>query len=246
MKGILLSVALLATLGTSAQTVTIKKVELAGEKVIVHYDLDDSSPGREYLLNLYASKDNYATPLTKVKGDVGAEVKPGADRKIEWAVKEEFGPYKGRITLEIKGSVFVAFVKFRDFGTDRSYKRGKSYNLNLKSGSANPIHVELYKGGQRVSGEMNNPNNGAYSLSVPSNAKPGKDYRIKISDSKNSEAVVYSPYFKVKPKVPLLVKALIPVALLGGGAAFLLGGSNKDTGGGSTSSELPVPAFPSN
>jgi Ser-Thr-rich glycosyl-phosphatidyl-inositol-anchored membrane family len=243
MKGFLLFATLVVALSTSAQTVTIKKIELAGEKVIVHYDLEDNSPGREYQLSLYASKDNYSTPLTKVKGDVGAEVKPGTDRKIEWAVREEYGPYKGKIALEIKGSVFVAFVKFQDFGTDRSYKRGKSYNLNLKSGSANPIHVELYKGSQRVGGEMNHPNNGAYSLSVPSNAKPGKDYRIKISDSKNSEAVVYSPYFKVKPKLPLLVKVL-PVLAIGGAVAALAGGSKGGGGEETGGSQIPVPDLP--
>lgn len=59
------------------QTVVIKKIELAGEKMIVHYDLEDNNPNNEYQLNLFASKDNYATALTKVKGDIGGEIKPG-------------------------------------------------------------------------------------------------------------------------------------------------------------------------
>lgn len=33
-----------------SQTVTIKQVKLAGEKVIVVYDLDDSDPNNAYLL----------------------------------------------------------------------------------------------------------------------------------------------------------------------------------------------------
>jgi Ser-Thr-rich glycosyl-phosphatidyl-inositol-anchored membrane family len=243
MKGLLSTAIVLATLGTSAQTVAIKKVELAGEKIIVHYDLEDNSPGREYQLNLYASKDNYATPLTKVKGDVGSEVKPGVGRKIEWAIREELGPYKGRIALEIKGSVFVAFVKLQDFGTDRSYKRGKSYDLALKAGSTNPIHVELYKAGQRVSGEMNHPNNGTYSLNIPSNAKPGKDYRLKITDSKNSEGIIYSPYFKVKPKLPLLVK-ILPVLAIGGVVAVLGGGGSKTKE--QAAADIPLPPSPGN
>lgn len=221
-----------------AQTVTIKKVELAGQKIIVHYDLEDSSPGHEYKLDLFASKDNYGTPLTKVKGDVGAEVKPGVGNKIEWAISEEYGPYKGKIALEIRGKVYIPIVKIQNFESKTSYKRGKSYNLNLKAGNTNAIHVELYKGSQRISGEMNHPNNGAYTLSVPHKAKPGKDYRIKVTDSKNSEEIVYSPFFKVKPKYPLWVK-ILPVVAVGGVLAVLSGGPTGD-------SDIPLPAKPTN
>jgi len=114
------------SLCTIGQNVTIKKVELAGEKIIVHYDLDDSNSGNEYMLNLYASKDNYTTPLTKVKGDIGGEVKPGLDKKVEWSLIEEYGAYKGRISLELRGKVYIAFAKLKNFDTEKSYKRGSN------------------------------------------------------------------------------------------------------------------------
>lgn len=234
MKGLLLGVALLMNLTVLGQKVLIKKIELAGEKIIVHYDLEDSNPGNEYKLDLYASKDNYATALTKVSGDIGAEVKPGANKKVEWTVREEIGGYKGRIALELRGKVYVPFVKLQNFSTNTSYKRGKSYNIAMKAGNTNPIHVELFKGSQRIIGENNHPNNGSYTLSVPSSAKPGKDYRIKITDSKNGDEVIYSPFFKVKPKLPLLVKVL-PILAVGGVAASLGGGGSK----GDSAIELP-------
>jgi len=228
-----------------AQTVNIKKVELAGDKVLVYFDLDDSNANHEFVVNLYASRDNFTVPLTKVKGDVGQEIKPGTNKKIEWKIIEEYGAYKGKLALEIRGKVYVPFVKLQNFDTEQSYKRGKSYNLSLKAGNTNPIHVELYKGSQRISGEMNHPNSGSYMLTIPSNAKPGSDYRLKISDSKSNEDVVYSPLFKVKPKIPTVVKLLVPIALIGVGVAALGGGGKKDTGGGtSTSSDLPFPGFP--
>lgn len=221
-----------------AQTVIIKKVELAGEKVIIHYDLDDSNPNNEYKLDLYASKDNFIAPLTKVKGNVGPEVKPGTGHKIEWSIIEEYGAYKGKISLEIRGKVYIPFVKLQNFNTGKSYKRGSNHNLGWKPGNNNPINIELFKGGQRISGEMNQPNNGSHTLYIPSRSKPGKDYRLKITDSKNSEDVLYTGNFTVKPKLPLLLKVL-PVLAIGGIVASMGGGGGPEPTPGDP--EIPAP-----
>jgi hypothetical protein len=212
---------------SSAQIVTIQKVELAGEKILVFYDLDDSNPNNEYKLELYSSVDNYVAPLTKVKGDVGPEVKPGAGRKIEWSTREELGGYKGKLALEIRGKVYIPFVKLQNFDPQKSYKRGKSYSINWKPGNTNPINLELFKGGQRIDGAMSIPNNGGHTIYIPSHARKGSDYRLKVSDTKNSDDVLYSSEFQVKPKVPLAVK-ILPMVAIGGAAALLGGGDSKE------------------
>lgn len=229
----------------AAQNVTITKVELAGEKIVVYYDLEDSNSSNEYRLNLYASKDNFSAPLTKVSGDIGAEIKPGNGKKVEWKLIEEFGAYKGRISLELRGKVYIAFAKLRNFDAEKSFKRGKQYDILWKAGSTNPISVELFKGNQRIQGEMSHPNNGSYTLSIPANATPGKDYRLKIADSKNSDDVIYTPFFKVSRKVPLLVKVIPLLAIAGGVAAVASGGSKGDGGGGTQKpAEIPLPDLP--
>jgi hypothetical protein len=245
MRGFLLALGCFSFLATVAQTITIKKVELAGEKIIVHYDLEDGNPNNEYKLDLFSSADNFVTPLTKVTGDVGDEIKPGTGRKIEWNVREELGGYKGRLSLEIRGKVYIPFVKLQNFDTERSYKRGKSYGLAWKPGSTNPINIELYKGGQRIDGAMNIPNNGGHTLYIPSHAKKGSDYRLKITDTKNTEDVLYTKEFQVNPKVPLALKVL-PVLAVGGAVVFLSGGGgNPDDPGGSGSTAIPgVPDLP--
>lgn len=226
-----------------AQKVAIKEIELVGEKVIVHYDLNDNNPNNQYQISLYASKDKYSAPLTKVTGDVGGEVNPGADRKIEWNLLQEYGSFKGKLSLEIRGRVFVPFVKLRDFNTEKKYKRGKTYDLAWRPGNTNPIHIELYKGSQRVAGELNHPNNGKSTLSIDSKVKPGKDYRLKITDSKKLDEVVYSDYFGVTPKIPLLLK-IIPVLGIAGGLGIMAGSLG---GGGETEKKDPIsdPPFPS-
>jgi hypothetical protein len=236
---------LLLCASVCAQKVAVKKVELAGEKIIVHYDLEDSNPGNEYQIYLYSSQNNFSTALTHVKGDVGNEVKSGSNRRIEWSIREELGPYKGKLALEVRGKVYAPFVKIQSFDVNKKYKRGKRYPLNWKIGSANPIHIELYKGSERVVGELNHPNNGTFSLSVPPSSRPGKDYRIKITDSRNSDEVVYTGYFQVTPKVPLLLK-VVPLVAVGGVVAVLMSGGKKSPGGGgSENGEIELPVFPS-
>jgi len=250
MKGFLLAVALLAVGSLAAQTITIKKVEVSGDKIIVYYDLEESNPDREFLLNMFASRDNFTAPLQKVKGDIGPEVKPGLNKKVEWSIREEYGGYKGKLSLEIRGKIYVPFVKLQNFDAAKSYKRGKQYDIMWRPGNTDPIHIELYKGNQRVAGDLNQPNNGSYTLSIPSGAKTGSDYRLKITDSKSAEDVIYTSYFKVKPKVPLLLKVL-PVLVIGGAAAVLggggggaKGGSSSGTGTGTSGGDIVTPPIP--
>jgi hypothetical protein len=228
---------------TLAQSVSINKVEMAGEKVIVHYALQDSNPANEYQLGLYSSNDNFRAALTKVSGNVGNEVKPGSENKIEWKIMDEYGPFKGKISLEIRGKVFVPFVKIQSFDVEKKYKRGKPMDIVWKAGATNPLNIELIKGSERIMGENNLQNNGNHTLYIPASAKPGKDYRLKITDTKTSD-VVYTSTFAVKPKLPLALKILPLLAV--GGAVFALTGSSGSKGGVDTQTSITLPPFPGN
>jgi hypothetical protein len=243
MRVILLVIAALVTSAAFAQSVVIKKVELAGELVIVHYELDDSNPNNEYLINLYTSKDNYFAPVTKVTGDVGVDIKPGTDKKISWKIRDEYGAYKGKLALEIRGKVYVPFVRLQGFDASKTLKRGKTYNLKWKVAGSNPINIELYKGGQRISGEINQPNNGEHALFIPKHAGKGGDYRLRFSDARNPEEVVYSEYFKVGPKIPLWMIA-VPVVVVGGVVAILAAGGGKDPETNTEENKLPAAPDP--
>ncbi|HMP98179.1 MAG TPA: hypothetical protein PKC24_00270 [Cyclobacteriaceae bacterium] len=232
----------------NAQTVQIKRVELAGDKIIVHYDLDDANPNVEYLINLHSSHDNYNAPLQKVSGDVGAEIKPGFGKRITWNVTEEIGAYKGRLSLEIRGRVFVPFAKL-NFDTNGKYKKGKTMQLSWRSGNpSGRLHIELFNGNQRITGENNIPNNGSASLFIPASAKPSKDYRLRFTNAGSPDEVIYTPTFKVSPKTPMPLKALGILAVIGAGvfAASAAGGDGGGNGGGgTTTNDLPTPpAFP--
>ena len=224
-----------------AQQVSISKVELIGNKVVITYELEDSNPHHEYLVKLYGSKDNFANPLTKVSGDVGAGVKAGRTKTIEWKITEEYGGYKGKLSLEIRGRVFIPVVKLEGSGMKTAYKRGKSYQIVWHSGDPHgQVNVELYKRNERISGERNLANNGHFAWHVPPKTKTGEDYHLRFSSTKNHDEVVNSKPFKIAPKIPLVVK-ILPLAVISGALLFIGGGGGSSEGGG-----IPNPPLPSN
>lgn len=241
---LLLVLVLLFVSSGSAQTVVIKRVDLVGEKITVTYDLEDSNPTNNYLLNLYTSRDNFAVAVKNVSGDVGLEVKPGAGKKITWNVVQEYGAFKGKLSLEVRGRVYMPFVRFEGITNRKSYKRGKSYEFKWKPGNSNPLSIELFRGGQRISGDINQPNNGSYNLFIPSHAVKGKDYRLKIFDMRSPDEVIYSENFAVTPKVPLLLK-IAPVAVVGG-VIVLLTRKSPSAGPGDDGVDIEDPSFPTN
>ncbi|MBX2963043.1 MAG: GPI anchored serine-threonine rich family protein [Cyclobacteriaceae bacterium] len=208
---IYLSFTLLNLSVANAQQCFIKRVELADQKVIVHYDLIDSIPGRSFTMNVYGSHDNYLNPLTKITGDLGMEVKPGLNKKITWDAKTELGDdFDGSVALEIRGRLFIPFIRLSGFEDYKSFKRGKPYTITWSGGtSQNILNFDLYRKEKRINTFANVANVGNYKFTVPKDAKPGKDYRFRISDSKNKNEVVYTGTFKVKRKTPNFLKVLL-------------------------------------
>lgn len=219
-----------------AQQFVIKRVELANQQVIVHYDLLDTVSGRTYSMNVYASNDNFINPLQKISGDVGLEVKPGNNKTFAWDAKAELGEnFSGSVSLEIRGKLYIPFVRFSGFDEYKTIKRLKPYEITWSGGSPqNILNFDLYKGDKKVTTFPNVANVGHYKMTLPKDVKPGKNYRLRISDTKNKEDVVYTGLFTVKRKTPLLLKVLPVLAV--GYLATLLGGGGPN--------EIPDPIGP--
>lgn len=242
-RALLTSVACFVLFNIRAQTVEIDWIELSGDKVVVHYNLDDTNTSRQYLVNLFTSKDNFTAPLTRVTGDVGTEVKPGKDRKITWDVTKELGAFKGDLSFEVRGRIFVPFVRLTDFSEGKEFKRGKNYPITWTSGNkSGQVNIELFnEKNERVWGESNLPNSERFDWFVPNVAK-GEGYRLKFTNAKDRNDIQYSNPFSIKPKVPLVVK-IGGLAIVGAAVVFLTGGK-KSEGGSPTPSEEALPVWP--
>lgn len=217
---------LLMALTGQAQQFTIRRLELHDQQLIVHYDMIDTVVNRSYTLSVYSSYDNFLNPLQKIVGDIGMEVKPGMGRSFVWDAKSELGAnFTGSVRLEIRGKLYIPFVHFGGFEEYKVLKRGKRYQLTWSGGTEqNVLNFDLYNGYQKVTTFANIANVGHHKLTLPIDTKPGKNYRLRISDTKNKDEVVYTGTFAVKRKVPLLAK-ILPILALGYGVTQLGGGN---------------------
>jgi hypothetical protein len=206
-----------------AQNINIDFIEFVGRNIVVHYTLDDgANSNRQFLVQLYSSQDNFSTPLTRVSGDFGTEVTAGFDKKIVWDITKELGAYEGTISLELRGRVYVPFVKL-SIKENQVFTRGKNYPLNWTSGNLSGlVNIELYNSaGERIWGENNIPNVGKFDWYLPASVKKGSNYRLKFTNVKDRNDAVFSQPIAIKPKIPFLVKLGAGI-LLTGATAYVI------------------------
>ncbi len=241
MYRILYSLALFLLCGTvAAQKIENVKATINGDDIIITYDLSGSE-GQEFKINLYASNSNFSKPIVKASGDIGSRITPGKDKRVVWNAKNEIPDYKGDLVIEVRGEAGVVSSSVRPLSflspSGGGVKRGKMMNISWSGGTPSEnIELNLLKDGAVTQKISEQGNNGVYSWQVPQGAKKGT-YQLRLTGGASGE--VTSSYFKIKPKVSLLVKVL-PVVAVGAAAAVLLGGG----GGSSKTTDLPTPPEP--
>ena len=205
-----------------------------GEKIIITYDISSSHPGDRYDIALYASSNNFSSPLQQVRGDVGRGQPEGKGKRIEWDAKSELGSYKGELSFEVRAEVIAALELKHEI---ISAKRGKSVQLDWRGGSKNQdVKIELLKEGaaQGVVGTVEN--NGTYNWTIASSEKTGSGFQLRFV---NGKEIVTTQPFSIKHKIPMLVKVLPLVAV--GVIVALSGGSKGTTDTTTKDSNLEAP-----
>lgn len=212
----------LITVASHAQDFRITRFEIAGDKLLLFYDLVDTVKSRVYTVTVYSSIDKFLHPVKDVSGDVGLEVVPGLNKKVVWEAKKELGAaFEGGVAMELRGRVYIPFVRFSNFEDFKVRKRATPFTITWAGGTRqNILTFDLYKGDTKVWTQANVGNTGHYELTIPKSVKPGSGYRFRVSDSKNADDVVYTGEFRIKRKIPLLVQAVPAVVV--GGALYLI------------------------
>ena len=198
-----------------SQEVRIKEVRLKGEKVEIMYDLVDDRTDRSYSIQLYNSADNFIQPMRMVEGDAGIDIPVGQNKLLIWRAKEELGSFDGSMSLELKGNIYIPFIDLDGLEEGMVFKRTKPFDLIWSGGRGdNVLNFELYQGDNVIASFEERPNVGNTTMEIPSNIRPGDNYRFRISDSRNKDEIVFSNSFSVRRKIPLGLKI---------GAAFFVG-----------------------
>jgi len=208
---------------TYGQEVEITQIKRLPDNIEVYYNIIDEKPEHSYSMQLYSSLDNFVQPLEHVDGDVGIDIKVGENKKIIWNAREELGPdFDGRLTLELKGNLYVAFISVEGLEEGITLKRGVPHDFKWSGGRGdNVLNFELYQGENLVSVFEERPNIGNTSLTIPTSVKPGKDYHFLISDTQNRDEAVYTSSFNIKRKIPLGLKVGLGL-VIGSAVAYLV------------------------
>jgi hypothetical protein len=208
-----------ASLPVLAQRIQNVNATVIKDKVVITYDIAEASEGQKFRLQLYASTNNFTSPLVHVTGDVGPMVSPGQHRRIEWDAKSELNDFTGDVTFEIRGEVIAPPLSFAGGTVGSKFKRGKTMEIKWKGGKVGEsISLELLKGGQSIFPIGNITNYGTHSWTIPKSTQKGSDYQIKLT---GETGTLLSNSFIIKKKSNVLLK-MLPLLLAGGAAAYLM------------------------
>jgi len=189
------------------------------EKVVITYDIAEAGEGQKFRLQLYASTNNFSTPLVFVTGDVGPAVTPGLRKRIEWDAKSELQDFTGEVTFEIRGEVIAPALAFADGSVGHKYKRGKSMKLKWRGGKVGEsVNLELLKGGQSIFPIGTITNYGTHTFTIPKSTAKGSDYQIKLV---SESGTLVSHQFIIRKKGNFLLK-MLPVLVAGGAVYYLM------------------------
>lgn len=192
-----------------AQNLTNLSASQQGNEVVVNYHLEGEK-GKAYTVLLYASNNNFTTPLQLVEGDVAAKrVLSGSNKTIKWRVLDELKDFDGNISFEIRAVPAVPlFTKI--IASAEKVKRGKDITITWSGGlPKEQVVVEFIKDGKQVPAGA--PlNSGSLNYSVPKKMKTGK-YKVQLSQAGE---LISGGNFTVKPKYSIWIKAA-PLALAG-------------------------------
>lgn len=213
-----------------AQKVGNVRAEKDGEYVRIQYDLEGEDPADQYEVELYASHNNFTSPLEMVTGDVGKGIKPGPDKLVIWRPSEELDAYTGEIVFEIRATLAGAYYRITSPTSSSKVKKGKTMAIRWTGGaSSENVRIELKRFNGRVETIADNTgNSGNYIWTLPKSIKGGKGYQVQIVNTGDATKQGTSKTFKVGGGVPLVLLIAAPVVAGGVIAAVLLGGGGDD------------------
>ena len=216
----------------SAQNISNVNARLAGEDVIISYDLVGAKVGQRFLIELLYSEDNYQAPLRAVSGDVGENQLGGFGKQIIWRAKEELGVFTGNITFEVRSTISFSPLQITSPTSSSSFKPGNSLPIKWNGGMPDSqLQIELMKTNTLNRSIGSTANNGMYNWSIPKDVAKGADYQIKMYDVRDRvNTEILSSNFGIKGKGGA-GKFLIPLAAVGAGAGIYMAlqGGEDDT-----------------
>lgn len=221
---------------TKAQEVQNVKIDFKEGIISLTFDLSPQKSLRErYNLEITSSKDNYTNPVPVLNNSTeNIEPKKGLQYQID-ALKN-FEGFRGDLNFKIKAVFAYSLLEFITPSEIASLKKGKSLQLSWIGGLENDKYsLELYKQGAKVSTLQSMLTRKVTSWDMAKDTKAGSGYMIKVVSEKNKQLSAFTQSFKIKRKIPIVIK-ILPFAIAGGVFAIISGKSSEGT---TTKTDLP-------
>ena len=223
---------LLSPILTFSQEIANVEAEIQGTEVRITYDLVKVREGQTFQILLFTSANKFLTPMEKVTGDVGNDVKPGENKSIFWNAADELVRFRGEINFEVRALVFTPYVDFIfPAKAGDALKRGKTNVIEWSGGNTtDQLQLELYRNGSKIQTIETTANTGSFTWVLSETIKPGGEYQVRISKEDQPSNFALSRTFAIKRKIPLGLKT-IPVLAIAGIVGVLAGGGGGSSGG---------------
>ena len=206
----------------SAQEITNIRAETKGNLVIIQYDLTSKIAGQLFEVSVFSSHNSMQEPLVYVRGDVGVNVVPGRNKRIEWGAKKEIGVFDGQLSLKLEAKLVFSPMIVRTPKEDTYIRRGRNYEITWDGGvEQENLQLELWKD-STLSFIINRvPNAGKYTWELPMTLAPASTYKIRLMSVAAPSNFDFSEPFEIRRKIPMAAK-LAPVGIAVGVGTWLL------------------------
>ena len=225
-----LSLGLLILNNTYCQKVENAEIRQDGDDLVIVFDLMP----RESIYELYdviiTAYDGNREKILKMKDQDASDVRPGNRLRFVIPGKENFQNFRGNVDFDIKVKMTYSPIRITAPVKRKKWIKGKSMDIKWRGGlEGERFTLELYKDFDHVSSIGTNVTSNEIKWDIPRDVKPGGKYAIRITSDSNNGNQVFSSEFKIRRKIPVVVK-ILPALLLGSVVAVLIGSSGKDEG----------------
>ncbi|MGL1885509.1 MAG: GPI anchored serine-threonine rich family protein [Reichenbachiella sp.] len=219
-----------------SQNVENAAVQQVGDDLIISFDLMPKESIKErYTISLIALYGNDSIEL-KVKDGSLTDIRPGNGLQFTVSGKDNLENVKGNVDFSVTARMTYSPIRILTPGDGQSAKRGKSLDVAWKGGfEKDDYSIYLYQSDSLIS-TLKSPFVGtSYTWNIPKKTKKAENYQIRLTSNNHQGQSEISSEFRIKNKIPIVIKVL-PLAVLGGVVAILL--TQSDDGG---STEVPDP-----